>query len=564
MNAPSGFDKNEEVRGTKEEGPTAARVWLEKLASSATLHSWPPEFVLDSAKTHLIGAGLLAKNHEDADQLLHDIEEFTRVNENVMRTTRKETTKKKIEGGKGVPSKAETTGYKCGEKGHYKSECKNKEVEVCFLCKCKDHLAKHCPNKQKIEQKTGTVMTVNKIQRQEVVRQDSESEMLEGDMKNVKVKEVASKIENLYRPVMVNGVSLNGMVDNGSSMCIIKESVVRHKKWSIRLDEVKLYGYGCGGNPVKCIGVLEASVEIDLVKLEKVMLCVVSDHMQTVDVIIGRTFTKDLTIAYYRVNNELKFSWRENFPFKNIEVERNNLKNSQISNQKVLVPVANDTKADIFVGEGELVGSVKEHLIMKVNEIDLSVPREISVEDIHTEKVPYPIPTIKKHFENLSGSKIFTTLDLAHGYLQIPLTKGAKEKTAFITPDETGQFERMIFGLTNDPYEFCRLMNTALGLLKNKICAFETAKLTLKLKKCMFGLPQVEYLGCVVSEKGIAPGKAKVEAIKKFPGPKKVHEVRRFLGITAYFRRFTPNYAVRARPLSDLTKKTVMFQWNEE
>ncbi|KAF2890418.1 hypothetical protein ILUMI_15755 [Ignelater luminosus] len=52
-------------------------------------------------------------------------------------------------------------------------------------------------------------MTVNKIQRQEVVRQDSESEMLEGDVKNVKVKEVASKIENLYRPVMVNGVSLN-------------------------------------------------------------------------------------------------------------------------------------------------------------------------------------------------------------------------------------------------------------------------------------------------------------------------------------------------------------------
>ncbi|KAF2890247.1 hypothetical protein ILUMI_15926, partial [Ignelater luminosus] len=92
--------------------------------------------------------------------------------------------------------------------------------------------------------KTGTVMTVNKIQ-----RQDSESEMLEGDVKNVKVKEVASKIENLYRPVMVNGVSLNGMVDNGSSMCIIKESVVGHEKWSIRLDEVRLYGYGCGGNP---------------------------------------------------------------------------------------------------------------------------------------------------------------------------------------------------------------------------------------------------------------------------------------------------------------------------
>ncbi|KAF2891165.1 hypothetical protein ILUMI_15008 [Ignelater luminosus] len=139
------------------------------------------------------------------------------VNENVMRTTRKETTEKKIEEGKGVSSKAERTSYKCGEKGHYKSECKNKEVK-------------------KIEQKTGTVMTVNKIQRQ-VVRQDLESEMLEGDVKNVKVKEVASKIENLYRPVMVN-------------------------------DEVKLYGYGCD-ETVSEEEVTEGSTEEEAIEREE-------------------------------------------------------------------------------------------------------------------------------------------------------------------------------------------------------------------------------------------------------------------------------------------------------
>ncbi|KAF2900511.1 hypothetical protein ILUMI_05675 [Ignelater luminosus] len=77
------------------------------------------------------------------------------------------------------------------------------------------------------------------------MKKNPEPQILEGDVKHVKVKEVASKVENLYRPVMVNGVSLNGMVDNGSSMCIVKESVVRHEKWSIRLDEVKLYGYEC-------------------------------------------------------------------------------------------------------------------------------------------------------------------------------------------------------------------------------------------------------------------------------------------------------------------------------
>ncbi|KAF2888921.1 hypothetical protein ILUMI_17252, partial [Ignelater luminosus] len=218
----------ENYDGEIEKGPTAAKVWLEKLMSSATLHSWPPEFILESAKTHLIDA---AKSWYNSNiPKLNTWENFKDRFEKtfvwklvslISGTEWKKTTEKKIEGGKGVLSKAERTCYKCGDKGHYKSECKNKDVKV------------------------------NKIQKQEVVKQDLESEMLEGDVKNVKVKEVASKIENLYRPVMVNGVSLNGMVHNGSSMCIIKQSVVRHEKWPIRLDEVKLYGYGCGGNPVK-------------------------------------------------------------------------------------------------------------------------------------------------------------------------------------------------------------------------------------------------------------------------------------------------------------------------
>ncbi|KAF2891206.1 hypothetical protein ILUMI_14967, partial [Ignelater luminosus] len=86
------------------------------------------EQILVGLTNKYIVQGLLAENHEDTFQLLHDIVEFTRVNENVMITTRKETIEKKIEGGKGVLSKAERTCYTCGEKGHYKSECKNKEV----------------------------------------------------------------------------------------------------------------------------------------------------------------------------------------------------------------------------------------------------------------------------------------------------------------------------------------------------------------------------------------------------------------------------------------------------
>lgn len=69
----------------------------------------------------------------------------------------------------------------------------------------------------------------------------------------------------------------------------------------------------------------------------------------------------------------------------------------------------------------------------------------------------------------LHGATLFTTLDLASGYLQVPLTEAAKEKTAFITPNESGQFERMVFGLINAPYEFSRLMQRILHPLKNSV-----------------------------------------------------------------------------------------------
>ncbi|UYV74922.1 hypothetical protein LAZ67_12001810 [Cordylochernes scorpioides] len=145
----------------------------------------------------------------------------------------------------------------------------------------------------------------------------------------------------------------------------------------------------------------------------------------------------------------------------------------------------------------------------------------------------FPLPRIDDLLEGLRNAKFFTTLDLAHGYLQIPLTDKAKLKTAFITPDDTGQFERMIFGLANAPAEFQRLMHSVLGTLLNKkaFCYLDdviipakdwremierlrevlerirSAKLTLKPSKCEFRRREVEFLGYVISTGGLKPGK---------------------------------------------------------
>ncbi|UYV70228.1 hypothetical protein LAZ67_7002244 [Cordylochernes scorpioides] len=210
--------------------------------------------------------------------------------------------------------------------------------------------------------------------------------------------------------------------------------------------------------------------------------------------------------------------------------------------------------------------------------------------NIQTVKDKFPLPRIDDLLEGLRNAKFFTTLDLAHGYLQIPLTDKAKLKTAFITPDDTGQFERMIFGLANAPAEFQRLMHTVLGPLLNKkaFCYLDdviipakdwremierlrevlerirSAKLTLKPSKCEFGRREVEFLGYVISTGGLKPGPRKIKAIEEFPEPKNVHDIRRFLGLTNFFRRFVKDFARKAEPLSRLTKKGSQFEWKEE
>ncbi|UYV74255.1 hypothetical protein LAZ67_11002642, partial [Cordylochernes scorpioides] len=210
--------------------------------------------------------------------------------------------------------------------------------------------------------------------------------------------------------------------------------------------------------------------------------------------------------------------------------------------------------------------------------------------NIQTVKDKFPLPRIDDLLEGLRNAKFFTTLDLAHGYLQIPLTDKAKLKTAFITPDDTGQFERMNFGLANAPAEFQRLMHTVLGPLLNKkaFCYLDdviipakdwremierlrevlerirSAKLTLKPSKCEFGRREVEFLGYVISTGGLKPGPRKIKAIEEFPEPKNVHDIRRFLGLTNFFRRFVKDFARKAEPLSRLTKKGSQFEWKEE
>ncbi|XP_049306293.1 retrovirus-related Pol polyprotein from transposon 17.6 isoform X1 [Bactrocera dorsalis] len=207
-----------------------------------------------------------------------------------------------------------------------------------------------------------------------------------------------------------------------------------------------------------------------------------------------------------------------------------------------------------------------------------------------TKKDSYPLPRIDDTLDTLSGAKWFSTLDLQSGYWQVEIDECDREKTAFSMGDGLWEFSVMPFGLCNAPATFERLMEHVLKGLNWKTClvylddiiimgkSFDdhlknleevfqriaSAGLRLNPKKCSLWKKQVTYLGHKVSTEGIHTEEGKIKAVKDWPQPTNIHELRSFLGLCTYYRRFVPGFANVARSLHDLTKKNRPFVWQLE
>eukprot|EP00775_Hariotina_reticulata_P002258 gene2258-2570_t len=196
-----------------------------------------------------------------------------------------------------------------------------------------------------------------------------------------------------------------------------------------------------------------------------------------------------------------------------------------------------------------------------------------------TVKDRYPLPRIEDLLDRLRGAKVFSSLGLQSGYNQLLIAPEDRPKTQIITPFGSYSWRVVPFGLTNAPAFFMRTMNQIFSDLIGK-CVFvylddilvfsatpeehmqhleavlnrlQQHKLYCRLHKCHFGLPNVEYLGHIVGENGIRVDPRKVKIVQDWPAPKTQSELRGFLGLTNYFRRFIHAYSSITRPLHALT-----------
>ena len=202
----------------------------------------------------------------------------------------------------------------------------------------------------------------------------------------------------------------------------------------------------------------------------------------------------------------------------------------------------------------------------------------------------FPVPALEEILRSIkSNTKIFSSIDLAKGYFQIPLDPNSRHITAFSSSVGHYEFVRLPMGLKSAPITFARLMTCVLqDLMDDSILSYlddilvcsdsidshvkklesvferlQNAGLTIKPSKCKFFQEKLIFLGHEISSKGIAPNNLKIKSVEEFPTPKSKKELRAFLGLAGFFRKFLKDFSIKASPLTDLLKDETEWKWEE-
>ncbi|KAL0894189.1 hypothetical protein ABMA27_014214 [Loxostege sticticalis] len=209
----------------------------------------------------------------------------------------------------------------------------------------------------------------------------------------------------------------------------------------------------------------------------------------------------------------------------------------------------------------------------------------------NTVKDRYPLPLIEDHIDRLGKAKYFTSLDMATGFHQIPMDNDSIRYTGFVTPEGHFEYLKMPYGLANAPVIYQRIIsdtlrpfietgkalvyiddvlipsetiNEGLQTLRDVLRTLTTAGFSINLKKCTFLATEVDYLGRTISYGQVKPSQHKIEALVRARTPSNVKEVRQFLGLAGYFRRYIPGYSLKTACIANLLRKSVQFQWTDE
>lgn len=279
--------------------------------------------------------------------------------------------------------------------------------------------------------------------------------------------------------------------------------------------------------------------------------------------------------------NNSKPVYTKSYRYPQIHKEEVRTQVSKMLEQGIIRPSNSPWSSPVWVVPKKLDASGKQKWRVVVDYRKLN---ELTVDD------KYPLPNISDLLDQLGKCQYFTTLDLASGFHQIEIDPKDIQKTAFTVENGHFEFVRMPFGLKNAPSTFQRVMDNILLGIQNERCLvymddiivysatihdhlsrltdvfkrLRNANLKIQPDKCEFLRKEVAYLGHVITKDGVKPNPSKVDSILNFPQPKNQKDIKSFLGLAGYYRRFISNFAKVSKPLTKLLQKDQPFVFDSE
>lgn len=311
------------------------------------------------------------------------------------------------------------------------------------------------------------------------------------------------------------------------------------------------------------------------------------DHMNLEEKNAIKQLVKEYSDIFYKEGNDLTFTnqvkhtirtsdeipvYTRSYRYPEVYKKEINTQIHEMLKQKIIRNSKSPWNSPVWIVPKKMDASGKQKFRMVIDFRNLNSK---TIDD------KYPLPNITDILDKLGRSQYFTTLDLANGFHQIEMDQDSIEKTAFSTENGHYEFLRMPFGLKNSPPTFQRVMNNILRGLQNEIClvylddiiiystslqehinrlkeVFERlrkANFKIQMDKTEFLRKEVGYLGHIVTPNGVKPNPEKIKIIKNYPIPKTVKQIKSFLGLIGYYRKFIKDFAKLTKPFTKCLKK---------
>ncbi|GAB0100137.1 uncharacterized protein DMENIID0001_161310 [Sergentomyia squamirostris] len=504
---------------------------------------------------------------------------------------------------------------RCGREGHAGDDPKCPALrEKCSKCNLKGHFARKCRTQGSMKRSlqggsNGAPRT--KFRRIQAITENTEQENEEQDTEPKFIFNVGEGDELLW--CKIGGVLIEMLIDSGSSQNIIdlqtwnylkKNGVKVHQMDDTVKKDLRAYAQS---NPLEIVGSFEATITVSDVNEEysaEAKFYVVKDGERS---LLGKKTAlalRVLILGLPSMRNEVHNiqDGQKKVPFPKIKGIQ-----LRIPIDKEVTPVCQHARrppiALLSKIEERLNEYVDTDITEKVNEpsewVSPMLPLPKGVDDVRicvdmrqankaVKRENHLMPTFDDFLPRLTGASKFSRLDVKDAYHQIELHPDCRHITTFITHKGMYRFKRLMFGLSCAPEMFQKIMEQILSPIPNAMNYLDdiivfgkdleehdrTLKLTLQTleeagvllnaAKCVFRTSQIEFLGHIISNKGVQPTESKVEAIQGFRAPESKEEIRSFLGLVTYVGRYLPNLATITFPLRNLMCGEERFVWKEE